>query len=163
MTFNHPFASNTFRPAALTATVFFAASVLAGCGTSGVVDATSVIAQPRLPAPGSATFTQNKAEGGIQQTGAPTTLDATATRASDQAPRVSGAYPNLNIRPGAAAAQFTPEESQALATDLRGQQGRLNAANVDAANSVTSPDEMRRIGAAHGDNTLQAIENQAAQ
>jgi hypothetical protein len=161
MTFGRLFAATFPRSAVTIAAVVSVAASLAGCGTAGMTDAMAVVAQPRLPAPGSATYAQNSNQQTIQQTGAATNLDATAPRPGSEAPRVSGAYPNLNIRPGAAAAQLTPEESKAMLADLRSTQTRLAGSNARAARSVPSADELRRIGAAHGDSTLKEIASQS--
>ncbi|MBP0439847.1 hypothetical protein [Tianweitania sediminis] len=137
--------------------VALSVAVLAGCGTAGMTDAMAVVAQPRLPAPGSATFTQNQSEQGAQQTGRQTNLAATAPRPSDQSPRNSDAFPNLNVRPQAAAAQLSAEDSKAMLADLRSTQGRINAANVRAARTMPDANALRRVGASHGDQALRQI------
>jgi hypothetical protein len=158
-------ASCFLRKIALGAGLAFAGGALAGCGTSGMTDAMAVVAQPRLPAPGSATFAQNRSEQGSQQTGVATNLSATAPRATTPNPRNPGEFPNLNNRPQAAAEQLTADDTRALLSDLRSSQNRINAANVQAARTMPDVGALRRVGSAHGDQALEAIaaENAAAQ
>lgn len=160
MTFGHLFASTFSAPAAATAAVLF----LAGCGTPGMVNAMAPVAQPAaLPQPGSTTFAPTNTQEAAQAAGqrnAQVRRDAIAPSTTVQN---SGAFPNLNIRPTAANTQLTPEQSAALLANLRSTQGRLSATNAAAARSMPNADELRRIGASHGDSTLQAISAESAQ
>lgn len=161
MTISRVFAPRVSRIAG-SALMAFALLSMAGCGTAGMTDAMAVVAQPRLPAPGSATFTQNRAEQGAQQTGRQTNLAATAPQAGEGTPRNPDAFPNLNVRPQAAAEQLSAEDSKALLENLRSTQGRVNAANVRAARSMPDANALRRVGAAHGDQALQQIATDSA-
>lgn len=164
MTVGRSFASTVSIPLAMAATL-----ALAGCGAAGMTNAMAPVAQPAaLPQPGSTTFAPSNSQDAAQERGR---RDAQARRASISAQPTSqavsvqntGAFPNLNQRPTAATAQLTPEESAALLADLRSTQGRVSRTNAAAARSMPNPDELRRIGASHGDSTLQAISAESAQ
>lgn len=165
MTFGRLFASTFFAPAAAMAAV----ALLAGCGTPGMVNAMAPVAQPAaLPQPGSTSLAPSNTQDVAQETGQRNAQARRASISSQSASQTtgvqnSGAFPNLNRRPTAAATQLTPEESAALLADLRSTQGRLSRTNAAAARSVPTPDELRRIGTTHGDNTLQAIAAESAQ
>jgi hypothetical protein len=68
-----------------------------------------------------------------------------------------GDYPNLNVVPTPAAAQFTEEEKTARVDELRSRRDRL----VGQAASQGVRDrsaELRQLGRSHADDTLRAIE-----
>ena len=168
MTFGRSFASSVSASTVSIAVAVVATLALAGCGTRGMTDAMAPVAQPAaLPQPGSTTIVSSNTQDVAQATGA---RNAQARRASISSQSVSqgsvvqntGAFPNLNLRPTAANAQLTPEESAALLADLRSTQGRTSRTAAAAARSVPSTDELRRIGASHGDSTLRAISAQPA-
>ena len=167
MTFGRSFASTFSTPALAIAAI--ATFALAGCTTRDMTNAMAPVAQPAaLPQPGSTTVAPSNTQDVAQQRGA---REAQARRASigsqsatqSTVVQNTGAFPNLNQRPTAANAQLTPEESAALLADLRSTQGRLSRTNAAAARSVPTPDALRRIGASHGDSTLQAISAESAQ
>ncbi len=147
--------------AAMIATCF----AVAGCGTRGMTDAMAPIAEPAgLPQPGSANYQPVRSQSDAQAAAAQARVERQASvSAATQTPTNTGAFPNLNIRPNAAAAQLTPEQSKALLADLRSTQNRLNATNRAAARSVPDAATLRRIGTSHGDATLNAIESQSSQ
>ncbi|WP_312797795.1 hypothetical protein [Tianweitania sp.] len=169
MTFGRSFASVCSTSAISMAVAAITALGVAGCTTRDMTNAMAPVVQPAaLPQPGSTTLAPSNTQDVAQERGA---RDAQARRASISAQSAAqstgvqntGAFPNLNQRRAAANTQLTPEESAALLADLRSTQGRVSRTNADAARSVPTPDELRRIGASHGDNTLQAISAESAQ
>jgi len=72
-------------------------------------------------------------------------------------PRDTGSYPNLNIRPGQAAPQFTDDEARAKLAALDAERkaarnpGRAAGARNDGA-------ALRKLAASHGKDTLREIE-----
>lgn len=72
-------------------------------------------------------------------------------------PRDTGSYPNLNIRPGQAAPQFTDGEAKAKLAALEAEReaarnpGRAARAKNDSA-------ALRKLAASHGKDTLREIE-----
>jgi hypothetical protein len=72
-------------------------------------------------------------------------------------PRDTGSYPNLNIRPGQAAPQFTDDEAKAKLAALEAERkaarnpGRAAGARSDSA-------ALRKLAASHGRDTLREIE-----
>jgi hypothetical protein len=58
------------------------------------------------------------------------------------APRNTGAYPNLNVRPEVAGQQFTPEEQ---AASRRGLGASGGAAKAGAATTTITPEERLRL------------------
>jgi hypothetical protein len=169
MTFGRSFASTFSASTAFIAVAAIATMALSGCTTGDMTNAMAPVAQPGgLPQPGSTTVAPSNTQDVAQAAGA---RNAQARRASISSQSASqstvvqntGAFPNLNLRPTAANAQLTPEESAALLTDLRSTQGRVSRTAAAAARSVPSADELRRIGAGHGDSTLQAISAGSAQ
>ncbi|MBS9720640.1 hypothetical protein JYU29_08070 [Tianweitania sp. BSSL-BM11] len=169
MTVGRSFASARSASTVSIAVAALATLVLAGCTTGDVTNAMAPVAQPAaLPQPGSATLAPSNTQDAAQQRAAQEARARRASVTADSASQVTsvqntGAFPNLNRRPTAAAAQLSPEESAALLADLRSTQGRMSRTNAAAARSVPTPDELRRIGATHGNNTLQAISAEAAQ
>jgi hypothetical protein len=168
MTFGRSFASTFSASTASIAFVAVSIVALAGCTTGDMTNAMAPVAQPAgLPQPGSTTVVPSNTQDVAQERGR---RDAQARRASISAQSASqstvvqnsGAFPNLNRRQTAANAQLTPEESAALLADLRSTQGRVSRTNAAAARSMPNADELRRIGASHGDSTLQAISDQPA-
>jgi hypothetical protein len=71
----------------------------------------------------------------------------------------TGAYPNLNIKPGVAATQLTPEEREAKAAELKGaQQGQV--AQGQAVKPSSDEAQLRKLAATHSQQTLDEIESQ---
>ncbi|MFC5386875.1 hypothetical protein ACFPLB_12990 [Aquamicrobium segne] len=72
-------------------------------------------------------------------------------------PQDTGHYPNLNIRPEKAAAQFTDDEARAKLAALEAQR---NAARnpARAAYDKNEAAALRRLGSSHGAQTLRQIE-----
>lgn len=72
-------------------------------------------------------------------------------------PRDTGTYPNLNIRPGQAAPQFTDDEAKAKLAALEAE--RRAARNpAQAAGARSDSASLRRLAASHGNETLRQIE-----
>jgi hypothetical protein len=65
-------------------------------------------------------------------------------------------YPNLNIRPQPAAAQFTPEESKARTAHLKALRARQPSGSAGQAGS--DAERLRRLSRTHGEQALEAIE-----
>jgi len=87
----------------------------------------------------------------------------TSTPSADSGPALAGGrgaqdtgtYPNLNIRPTAAAPQFTEEQKAAKLAQLHAAQRRQGAkAGAGSGNSAA----MTTLARKHGDDTLKAIE-----
>lgn len=80
-----------------------------------------------------------------------------ASGANVVGPRDTGSYPNLNIRPGQAAPQFTDDEAKAKLAALEAERkaarnpGRAAGARSDSA-------ALRKLAASHGRDTLREIE-----
>ena len=80
-----------------------------------------------------------------------------ASGANVVGPRDTGSYPNLNIRPGQAAPQFTDDEAKAKLAALEAERkaarnpGRAAGARNDSA-------ALRKLAASHGSDTLREIE-----
>jgi hypothetical protein len=75
-------------------------------------------------------------------------------------PRKTGEFPNLNVQPGAAAAQITPAEKAAMLGELRAKQAGVAAAAANAK----PPDRvqnLRRLGSKHAEDALEAIEKES--
>lgn len=86
-----------------------------------------------------------------------TSTNASTTPASvgGRGAQDTGTYPNLNILPKAAAAQFSEDQKAAKLAELQAAQRRQGSkARSDAA----SPAAMTRLARKHGDDTLNAIE-----
>lgn len=75
-------------------------------------------------------------------------------------PRNTGQYPNLNITPGTAAEQITPEEKTEMLGELRAKQAAV-AAEAAEARPADQVEALREIGARHGEEALKAIEAQS--
>lgn len=74
------------------------------------------------------------------------------------APRDTGAYPNLNVRPEVAGQQFTPQEQVASRSDLS---SSASAAKAGVAKTTITPEErlrLLRLAKDNGDTTLAKIE-----
>jgi len=65
-----------------------------------------------------------------------------------------GDYPNLNVVPRPATAQFTDEEREAEAAALRARREQLAGGGVVADRR----DDLRRLARTHGDKAIEAIE-----
>lgn len=133
--------------------------LVSGCSTSSSIDdlAPQPVAAQTLPAP-------------VQPDAAAVT--ATEPAVTEQAmlpaerrtspPPVgsvvnTGEFPDLNVTPGAAAEQITPEEKAAALSALKARQQRQQA----AAERVRPPDEqerLRQLGQNHGADALKVIE-----
>jgi hypothetical protein len=75
-------------------------------------------------------------------------------------PRNSGRYPNLNVTPGTAAPQITPEEKAAMLKELQAKQKGV----ADAAAKAKPADQveaLRELGARHGADALKEIEEKS--
>lgn len=70
--------------------------------------------------------------------------------------RDTGTYPNLNIKPGVAAAQFTPEEQAAVTARLNSD--RAQAAANTAGTPPNDVAELSQLGSTHAQKTLDEIE-----
>ena len=86
-----------------------------------------------------------------------------ATPASAQAAQASAfsppdQYPNLNIRPQPAAAQFTPEESKTRTAQLKALRARQPSGSGGQAG--TDAERLRRLSRTHGEQALEAIEGE---
>lgn len=68
----------------------------------------------------------------------------------------TGTFPNLNVPPQKAAPQFNNEEKAAQQAKLASAKGRQGAPATGG--QTRSPEELRRLAAAHGQATLDAIE-----
>ena len=68
----------------------------------------------------------------------------------------TGTYPNLNVPPERAAETMTPEDAAAISAAVGGARGR-QAASGRGAGTKGDPQELKRIAAQHGDETLAAI------
>lgn len=83
------------------------------------------------------------------------TVASNAAPMSGRGAQDTGTYPNLNIRPTAAAPQFTEEQKAAKLADLQAAQRRQGAkAGAGGGNSAA----MTVLARKHGDDTLKAIE-----
>ncbi len=72
-------------------------------------------------------------------------------------PRDTGSYPNLNIKPGQAAPQFTDAEARAKLDLLNAE--RASARDPARASGVKDESAaLRRLAATHGPDTLRQIE-----
>lgn len=72
-------------------------------------------------------------------------------------PRDTGSYPNLNIKPGQAAPQFTDAEAQAKLSQLNAE--RASAQNPARSKGVKDESAaLRKLAATHGPDTLRQIE-----
>lgn len=69
---------------------------------------------------------------------------------------VPGDYPNLNVVPTPAAAQFTEEEKTARMEDLRARRAQL-AGEAQRQGVRDRSAELRRLGRTHADDTLKEI------
>lgn len=70
-----------------------------------------------------------------------------------------GDYPNLNVVPTPAAAQFTEEEKAERMGELRSRRDSLNSQAAGRGVRDRTA-ELRRLGRSHADETLKAIEDQ---
>lgn len=71
--------------------------------------------------------------------------------------RDTGTYPNLNIKPGVAAQQLTPEQTAAAQAQLRASQ------QANASGPAAGPNDeaaLRKLAAGHGKEALDVIEDQ---
>lgn len=79
-----------------------------------------------------------------------------------QGARDTGTYPNLNVPPAVAAAQFDPyslaAHNTAIRTAVTGQRVEGGAAAATAAASAAEAQRLRQLGATHGQDTLKTIE-----
>jgi hypothetical protein len=85
--------------------------------------------------------------------------DAVPTAASTGAPRNSGTFPNLNIKPQVATAQITPEERQAQVEAMTAAQ-QQQAAAASAPKDTTDPVLLRKLATTHANDTLKEIQAQ---
>lgn len=88
--------------------------------------------------------------------GGGTTTDASVP--VTQAARDTGTFPNLNIKPQVAAAQFTDSERTAKLAQLNAEKQRAQAksgATTEKADAVA----LRKLGANHAGDTLKTIES----
>lgn len=89
-----------------------------------------------------------------QGVGPPTTVPAI----SDSAPRNTGTYPNLNIRPETAAPQLTVQQRAAAARTLA---ANARAAQTGVATTTLTPEEqarLRKLAEDQGEEVLAEIE-----
>lgn len=76
-----------------------------------------------------------------------------------QGARDTGSYPNLNIKPEAAAQQFSDTEKATKLSELQADKARAAASpgvTTQAANSA----ELGKLAATHADDTLKQIEGE---
>ena len=118
-------------------------AALAGCASATIDNAvpTASNAQPLAPA----------ATAPAAETAAP------VDTASSGAPRNSGTFPNLNIKPQVATEQITPEEKQAQVEAMTAAQ-QQQAAKASAPKDTTDPVLLRKLAATHANDALKAIE-----
>ncbi|SUU90161.1 hypothetical protein EDC40_105380 [Aminobacter aminovorans] len=92
------------------------------------------------------------AAGGCTST---TSADSTAAPVTGRGAQDTGTYPNLNIAPKVAAAQFTEDQKAAKLAELQAAKQRQGAkAGTGGGNSAA----MTTLARKHGDDTLKAIE-----
>ena len=106
--------------------------------------------RPALSGCGSATIERGRADGFD---------DAGLRRRSTGAPKDTGTFPNLNIKPQVATTQITPEEKQAQIEALHAAQ-QDQAATAAASKAPTNPVLLRKLAATHADEALKEIEGQ---
>ena len=70
-----------------------------------------------------------------------------------------GEYPNLNVKPTPAAAQFTDEELKAQTEALRATREQ-QAQEADGRRAADRSVELRKLGQSHADAALEEIESQ---
>jgi len=126
-----------------------AALPLAACTTASIDDVAPAAATAASTAPQAAA--QPEEPGTAEQALAPVAAEPAT------GPRNSGAYPNLNVTPGTAAAQLTPEEKAALLAELRARQEGAAAA-VAKARPADQLEALRQLGERHGEDVLKEIE-----
>lgn len=90
------------------------------------------------------------------------TIDDAVPSAALEAPAAQSAatpeaYPNLNVPPVAAATQISDAERDETAAELRARRDRLTGRTSAAP---ATGDDLRRIGAQHGQQTLDQIQQQ---
>ncbi len=74
--------------------------------------------------------------------------------------RTTGEFPNLNVLPGTAAAQITPEEKAVMLGELRAKQAGVAAAAA-RAKPADQVQNLRKLGATHAKDALEDIEKKA--
>ena len=95
-------------------------------------------------------------------TAAMTTAGAAETApveaASSGAPKDTGTFPNLNIKPQVATEQITPEEKAAHVEALTAAQQQHAATSATAGKGTTNPVLLRKLAATHATDALKEIE-----
>jgi hypothetical protein len=92
------------------------------------------------------------------------TIDDAVPYAAQEAPASpargavdTGTYPNLNVRPAAAAEQLSPEKSASEIESLKAVQARHAS---PPASATTDPQLLRKLAATHADEALKKIAEQ---
>jgi hypothetical protein len=144
-----------------------AAAALSGCTTASIDDAVPS-AQSMLPetAPAPSEAQRGTATNPAVAGANPEIVDApveTVAVPADPAmtsggPKNTGTFPNLNIKPGVAAAQITEEEKAADMQALQGIQAGHQATIATAGKGIENPVLLRKLAAEHAKDALKKIE-----
>jgi hypothetical protein len=141
------------------AALAIALALPAGCaGGVRIEDAVPVGALPPPSSPPPTTTGAATAPATQAQT-APATALVEGTGPS--APRNTGQFPNLNVAPTPAAAQFTPAEARSTAQDLRNAaRAQAGGGGVSAAESAREAARLRQLGRTRAAEVLKEIEGE---
>jgi hypothetical protein len=145
-----------------------AASALSGCTTAGIDHAVpGATTQAMLPetAPTPSEAQRGTATNPDAVSANPEIVDAPvetvavpAEPMSSDGPKNTGTFPNLNIKPGVAAAQITDEEKAAELQALQAAQAEHNATLATAGKGIENPALLRKLAAEHAKDALKKIE-----
>lgn len=117
-----------------------ASPLAGGDGANGLAAESRVVARPLAGA----------------STVEPVTSDRTSPPPAGAA-RDTGEFPNLNVTPGTAAEQLTPEEKAASLAELKARQQRVTA-TAERLKPADEQERLRALGETHGANALKVIE-----
>jgi hypothetical protein len=144
-----------------------AAAALSGCTTANLDDA-APSAQSMLPetAPSPSEAQRGTATNPAVARASPEIVDAPVETVAVPAdavmtsggPKNTGTFPNLNIKPGVAAAQITEEEKAAEMQALREAQAAHQGTLPTAAKGIENPALLRKLAAEHAKDALKKIE-----